>query len=218
MLKWKIFQFDGIFVKNNRVWVRFHKFQISKLDQIIWRINLKLICFNAWFVKRNANRLKKPWDMSFRVGHILAKFITWPLQELKMGLLNLVHDFDLYFNFATLISMILKKKKHFAVLNSNGTIFTWIWSLYWYSSSTTNCIHTCMCLQLLWIFRWAIKVNVTSYLNLQNVEINIFFVQIYVLLQGGVRFLIFFCKVTFWFDSEFLHIRIFNWNITYNLL
>ena len=27
-----------------------------------------------------------------------------------MGLLNLVHDFDLYFNFATLISMILKKK------------------------------------------------------------------------------------------------------------
>ena len=43
-----------------------------------------------------------------------------------------------------------------------------------------------------------------------------FFIQIYVLLQGGVRFLIFFCKVTFWFDFEFLHIRIFNWNITYN--
>ena len=71
--------------KNNRVWVRFHKFQISKLDQMIWRINQKLICFNAWFVKRNANRLKKPWDMSFRVEHILAKFITCSLQKLKMG-------------------------------------------------------------------------------------------------------------------------------------
>ena len=163
-------------MKNNRVWVRFHKFQISKLDQIIWRINQKLICFNAWFVKRNANRLKKPWDMSFRVGHILAKFITWPLQELKMGLLNLVHDFDLYFNFATLISMILKKK---------NTLQFWIQMEQFLREfdhfigillqPQIAYIHVHMCLQLLWIFRWAIKVNVTSSLNLQNVETKCFF-------------------------------------------
>ena len=110
------------------------------------------------------------------------------------------------------------EKKYFAVLNSNGTIFTWIWSLYWYSSSTTNCIHTCMCLQLLWIFRWAIKVNVTSSLNLQNVEIKCFFFSFKFMYFYRVvyDFWFFFCKVTFWFDFEFLHIRIFNWNITYN--
>ena len=137
--------------KNNRGWVRFHKFQISKLDQMIWRINQKLICFNAWFVKRNANRLEKPWDMSFRVGQILAKFITCPLQALKMGLsrinVGILSKPNAWFwplyEFCHLeFNNFEKKKKYFAVLNSNGTIFTWIWSLYWYSSSTTNCIHT----------------------------------------------------------------------------
>ena len=111
------------------------------------------------------------------------------------------------------------EKKYFAVLNSNETTFTWIWSLYWYSSSTTNCIHTCMCLQLLWIFRWAIKVNVTSSLNLQNVELKCFFFRSNLPTFTGwcSTFDFFFLhEMAFWFDFEFLHIRIFNWNITYN--